>query len=287
MNDGSPGFPEGLPVIFFHEDPEERRQRIEGARPARPFVPLPALDQPSRPELEYPLIQFPWEPWQAGLATQSGARSYAAWLNDVAADRLAAIVALWAQVGAPVGGLRENPVLLAELGGWMQRMFPVLAAPMIEQGFLADDPWFRLGWAWRAQSPRSQGYSRHLDALVGSVAHDLAFMVADCVSVVRPGLSWQCFFSTERRGFLVGFDPQRPETDLVGEIADFLTQTVARPRGVRGHELRSWYGRTLLRGFERVVHGVGVPEAREVFPDAREVRGGPRPEFCPYGYSHP
>src|SRR5215472_2036128 len=280
MSEGPPAFPEGLPVIFFHEDPEERRQSIEGARPARSSVPLPALDQPGRLELEYPLIQFPWEPWQAGLETQSVARSYAAWLNDIAQDRLATIVASLTRVGAPVGGLRENPVMLAELGGWMQRMFPVLATPMIEQGFLADDPWFRLGWAYRAHSPRSQGYSRHLDALVGSVAHDLAFMVADCVRTVRPGLTWQSFFDTERRSFLVGFDPEQPQADLVGEIADFLTQSVARPRGVRGHELRAWYGRTLLRGYERAVHGAGVPDVGDVFRDARAVRGEPRRDIC-------
>ena len=204
------------------------------------------------------------------------ARAYASWLNDIAADRLAAVVPLLGQAGAPVGGLREDPARLARLGVWMQRAFPALAAPMIEQGFLADDPWWRLGWARRALSPHSQGYSRQLDALVGSVAHDLALIIADCVRAVRPELAWQPYFRTDRRTFVIGFDPGRPRADLIGEIADFLTQTAARPRGTRGHELRDWYGRTLLRGFERAAHGVVVPDVGEVFPDARSVRGWPR-----------
>ena len=44
-------------------------------------------------------------------------------------------VPLLGQAGAPVGGLREDPARLARLGVWMQRAFPALAAPMIEQGF--------------------------------------------------------------------------------------------------------------------------------------------------------
>ncbi len=276
MSSGPPEFPEGLPVLFFHEDPEEKRQRIEGARPPRPSVPLPHLDDPGQPALEYPLLRFPWEPWPAALETQSGTQACATWLNDNARDRLATVLPLLARAGAPVTGLREDPAGLADLGRWIQRAFPVLAAPEIEQGFLSSDSFYRLGSAYRAASPRSSGYSRHLDALVGSVAHDLALIVADCAGTVRPGLAWQCFFVPGHQGYVAGFDPERPEADLVGEIAEFLTQTVARPRGTRGRELRTWYALTLQRGYARAISGTAVPEAREVFADAHAMRGYPR-----------
>src|SRR5215472_228596 len=276
MSQDHPEFPVGLPIGFFYEDPGARRQRIEGAQPPFSAVVLPRLDEPGGPGLDYRLIQFPWEPWRAGLETPAVARAYASWLNGIAADRLAVVVPLLGQAGAPVGGLREDPAGLAELGRWVQRAFPALAAPMMEQGFLADDPWHRLGWARRAVSPHSQGYSRQLDALLGSVAHDLALIVADRIRAARPELTWQPYFRTDRRNFVIGLDPARPQADLIGEIADFLTQTAARPRGTRGRELRDWYGRTLLRGFERAARGVVVPDVGEVFPDARSVRGWPR-----------
>jgi hypothetical protein len=183
MSDEPPEFLRGLPVLFFYEDPEEKRQRVEGAQPAPSTVRWPRPGETAQPGaggLEYPLIQFPWEPWSSGLGTQSLAGAYASWLNDTAPGRVAAIMRLLAQAGAPVAGLREDPGKLAGLGRWIQQLFPVLAASLIEQGFLTDDPEYRIGWAWRARSPRSQGYSRYLDALLGSMAHDLAFIVADC-----------------------------------------------------------------------------------------------------------
>jgi hypothetical protein len=276
MSAEPPEFPPGLPVLFFQEDPEEKRQRIEGARPPHPSMPLPRPGQPDDPLLEYPLIQFPWEPWQAALETQSQARSYASWLTEITAERLATLVPLLTQAGAPMSGLRENPGELAELGGWLQRAFPALAAPLIEQGFLSDDPWSLLGWAHRAHSPRSAGYSRQLDALIGSMTVDLALLVADCASAVRPGHTWQPFFRAGYDVFVLGFDPERPQADLLAEIAEFLTQTAARPRGTRGRELRAWYARTLLRGYERAVAGADVPDVLAAFPDANGTRRGPR-----------
>ena len=274
MSSDPPEFPGGLPILFY-EDPEEKRQRIDGARPPGRSVPLPHLDDPGLPALEYPLLRFPWEPWRAGRETQSGARAYAAWLNEIAAERLAIIVPLLAAAGASIARLREDPASLGDLGQWMQRAFPVLAAPEIEQRFLVDERRHRLGSAFRAHSPGMHGYSRHLDALAGSVAHDLALIVADCVDAVRPGLAWQCFFNPRYRTYVVGFDAERPEADLIGEIAEFLTQTAARPRGVRGRELRAWYAGTLRRGYDRAVRGTAVSTASVVFPDAGE-RGAPR-----------
>ena len=64
-------------------------------------------------------------------------------------------------------------------------MFPLLAAPLIEQGFLHDDPW----------------------------------------------------------AFVIGVDPGPPLSDLIGEIAEFLVQSAARPRGTRGQDLMTGQGR--------------------------------------------
>ena len=202
MDDEPPELLRDLPVLFFYEDPEEKRQRVDGAQPAPASVRLPRLGeiaQPGPAELEYPLIQFPWEPWASGLETQSLARAYAAWLNETAPGRLAVIVPLLAHAGAPIAGLRDDPATLAELGHWIQQLFPVLAASLIDQGFLQDDASYRLGWAWRAHSPRSQGYSRYLDALLGSVAHDLAFIVADGARAARPELAWQPYFDISQQ----------------------------------------------------------------------------------------
>jgi HEAT repeats len=279
MADELPEFLRGLPVLFFYERPREKRLRVEGARPAPLSVGLPRLGgaaQPGAAVLEYPLIMFPWEPWASGLETQSLARAYACWLNEAAPGRLAVIGPLLAQAGAPVAGLREDPAALAGLGRWVQRLFPVLAAAPIEQGFLRDDPWYRLGRAFRVPGPRSQGYSRYLDALVGSVAHDLAFIIADCARAVSPELAWQPDFDTVYQSFVVGIDPGPPLSDLVGQIAEFLVQSAARPRGARGHDLRDWYALTLLRGYQRAAHATATADAGQVFPDVTSVRGYPR-----------
>lgn len=276
MSDELPQFPQGLPVLFFHEDPREVRLRVEGARAAPSAVPMPRIGASGGPDLEYPLIQFPWEPWSAGLETQSLARAYASWLNDIGPGRLALIVPLLEQAGAPARGLRDDPAMLAELGGWVQQMFPVLAAPLIEQGFLRDLPSYRLGWVWRGWSPRSQIYSRHLDALLGSLAHDLALIVADCARAVRPALAWQPYYDTRYRSFVVGLDPEPPCWDLFHELTDFLAQSAAWPRGTRGHDLRNWYGRTLLRSYERAAHGAVGADVAEEFPDLHTQRGYPR-----------
>jgi hypothetical protein len=273
MGDSSPQFPEGLPFLFFREDPDEQRLRIDGARPAPLSIPWPANALAPGQPADYPLLEFPWEPWSDGLETQSSARAYASWLNDVGPGRLALVLPLLAAAGAPVDPLRPEPGTLAELGAWIQDAVPVMAAPMIKQGFLTDDPGYRLGWAWRAHSPQSSGYSRQLDALVGSVTHDLALLVAACARLIRPGLAWRSLFNTRYRSFVIGLDPEQPQADLIEEIAEFVTQTAARPRGDKGRDLRAWYALTLSRGYERAVHGTAVPDVQAVFPDARQPRG--------------
>ena len=72
MSDEIPEVLRGLPVLYFYEDPEEKRQRIDGALPAPSSVPFPRVGSTGQPgpELQYPLIHFPWEPWAQGLGTQ-------------------------------------------------------------------------------------------------------------------------------------------------------------------------------------------------------------------------
>jgi HEAT repeats len=290
MTDEPPEVLRGLPVLFFLEDPEEKRKRVEGAKPPPSWVVLPRLGDAARPgaaDLVYPLIAFPWEPWASGLETQSLARANASWLNETSAARLAVIVPLLAQAGAPVAGLRDGPAALAGLGRWVQQLFPLLAAPLIDQGFLGDDPWFRLGRAWRARSPRSQGYSRYLDALIGSVAHDLAFIVADRARAVRPEQAWRPYFDPAYQRFLVGIDPGQPQSDLIGEIVEFLEQCAARPRGTRGHDLRDWYAMTLMRCYRRAVRAAVGPDLGQAFPDAAAVRGLPRRDISRPARSEP
>jgi hypothetical protein len=279
MAEEPPEFLRDLPVLFFYEDPESKRMRVDGAQPAPSSVRLPRLGDAAQPGLAglvYPLIAFPWDPWASGLETQSLARAYSSWLNETAPGRLAVIAPLLVQAGAPVAGLRDAPDGLAGLGRWVQQLFPLLAAPLIEQGFLHDDPWYRLGWAWRARSPRSAGYSRSLDALIGSVAHDLAFIIADRARAVRPDLAWQPYFDPACRRFVVGLNPGPPPWDLIGEIAEFLVQSASRPRGTRGHALRDWYALTLLHGYERAARRTVTSDVGHAFPDATAVRGYPR-----------
>lgn len=55
----------------------------------------------------YPLIGFPWEPWTLTAwmeLTPAQAAVYADWLNEAEAGRLAVILAVFEETGAPVGG---------------------------------------------------------------------------------------------------------------------------------------------------------------------------------------
>jgi hypothetical protein len=107
-----------LPILFFAEDPDEIRIRVQGARPAPASIRVPRLAGSGSPEpdaIEYPLLQ---------------------------------------QAGAPVEGGCSEPTVLAELGAWVQRWFPVLAASLVEQRFLTDSSDFRLGRAFAVGSPQ-------------------------------------------------------------------------------------------------------------------------------------
>src|SRR5262250_2259503 len=116
----------GFPVLFFHEDPDEKRQRIEGAQPPPESVLAPRLVGSAELEpdaLEYRLLKFPWEPWSQGTETQSLARQYADWLKEIEAARLAEVRSLLKQAGAvlPIGRDQQDAADLAALGAWAQR----------------------------------------------------------------------------------------------------------------------------------------------------------------------
>src|SRR5258708_3197006 len=165
----------------------------------------------------YPLIPFPSEPWRRAYPSREPSQPVAAesarGLNATDGGRLAGRT--------------------AERGGGGGR-------------FIRDDPGVRLGRAWSA-APHLPGYSGYGDALLHSLAHDLAFVVADCARVARPGLRWevavdqgQDFFAT------LGSEPR---LDLIWQGKDFLVQSTAQPRGTRGRALRDWRSQALGRGY--------------------------------------
>ncbi|MGN6681263.1 MAG: HEAT repeat domain-containing protein [Streptosporangiaceae bacterium] len=258
--------------LFFYEDAEEKRQRIEGAQPPASSVRVPRILAPDDVEadaLEYRLLQFPWEPWSQGTNTQALARQYADWLNEVGTERLAEFRTLLLQAGAPVPVHPEQPCDLASLGAWIQHWFALVGEPYVTQGFIERQPSSRLGWAWAGMHPGSQRYSRSLDAVVGSLAHDLALMVAETARTERPDIAWQLAYDAYYNRFVVTIDPELPTFDVIAVIVEFLLQSVARPRGSTGRKLRNWFSYSLERCAARAAHGTPIASVHEMFPDAR------------------
>jgi hypothetical protein len=280
VSDERPRQETDFPAPFHAESMSAARWRAESARrpPASVWVPRLTESAPTVPgAAEYPLIAFGSEPWTTVDApTHAQERTYAQWLNSIEAGRLAVILAVLDRAGAPVAGLREQPERLSGLGAWIQLWFPVLAAPLIGHGFIRDDPQYRLGRADAISNPQIEGYSRYGDALLRSLAQDLAFVVTDCARPVRPGVCWQAAFDSRSQHLLVTIDPDSPRFDLVSEVREFLVQSVARPRGAAGRQLREWYAGTLERCYQRAATGIVLPDARTVFPGALDGRIGQR-----------
>ena len=229
---------------------------------------------------EYPLIGFPWEPWTLTAwleLTQAQAGLYANWLNETGTDRIPVILKVLGEAGAPVAGLREQPDDLAALGSWAQSWFPLVAAPLVAQGFLHDNAADRLGEAFAAWGPSLSSFSPFGDALLHSLAHDLAFVVADCARAARPGLRWQAA-ADEWRNFFVTVNHDPPLFDVIVQIKDFLVQSVARRRGARSTALRRWYSRLLYGCYQWMATGADPPLREEEFPDLR-ARMYPRYEL--------
>lgn len=223
-----------------------------------------------RLDVDYQPIKFPRQPWVTCRASQPRAQSFATWLNEIEPRRLRLTRSLLAKAGAPVAtdpGGHDN---LPALGAWVQQWFPVVAAPLVTQGLVHDSAGYRYGWALR------QPDSLSLDSLLGSLAHDLAFVVADNARAVCPRITWLAHFDPHQRQFVVGIDAGQAPCDLVGQIVDMLTQTVATPRGERGRQIRHWFSLTLHRGFARAAYGLPAPSVYDAFPVVHSQRGWPR-----------
>jgi hypothetical protein len=276
---------------------EIARGRPEAPGAASTLVLVPRLTSTESADLgaiKYPLISFLAEPWTLTApgrhltrATQTQGADYADWLNGVEADRLRTIEAVLSQAGAPTAGLSDSPECLADLGSWVQQWFGVLCQPLVQQRFFHDLPQYRLGQASASWAPHLRSYSRHCDVLLNSLAHDLAFIVTSHARTIRPELRWQLAFDDQRQPFYVTPGPDSPGFDLIDEVRNFLVQSLARPRGGRGAELRRWYSGTLLRGYQRAATGIAAPTVEMAFPDADSIRTDPRYRLSRPGPSDP
>ena len=230
----------------------------------------------------YPLADFPWPVWTLTssnpLAGEQATR-WAGWLNQVESERLEMIRPVLAEAGAPVGQLPEEPEALLALGIWAQQWFSSMLRSSAGDGsgvsgFVQEKPQLRLGGAWAADRPDAPGYSPSADALLHSVALDLAFLVIEAARVQRPELAWQVVHDEERERFAVTVEQSSPPFPVLRLIRDFLVQSGARPRGLRGRELRDWRSGTLYRCYERAATGKAQISESQAFPGAAEHREG-------------
>ena len=225
-------------------------------------------DEADSGAVQYPLNHFPSGPWVPGGRSDQDAEFFAWWLNEIESVRLAVIRQVLRAAGAPIGETSLGREDLTVLGDWIMRWFAILATPMVQQRFLRDTRGSRLSLVVVVP-----GRSQDGGALLYSLAYDLAFLVADAARVSRPGLRWQGVFDSARRALIVTVVKGSWPFDLPTEIRNFLVQSVAWPRGVKGRELRTWYGDFLGRCYDWAVTGVRPPEVYEVFPDVYRSRG--------------
>jgi hypothetical protein len=218
--------------------------------------------------IEYPLIQFLSSWWAPGGRSEADAQFFAGWLNQIGRERLAVIRPVLRAAGAPISESRATREDLVGLGSWIMPWFEILARPMVQQRFLMELRSSRLSFAMVVPAR-----SEHGGALLYSLAYDLAFLVADAARASRPGLQWQGVFDPARRALIVTLVPDSQPFDLPTEARNFLVQSVAWPRGVKGRQLRSWYGDFLGRCYDWAVGGVRPPDVYEVFPDVGRSRG--------------
>ena len=292
MNDERP-FGIGGPVIpDGNGDGGDEPERAEAmaAPPASVLVPRIRGRDVVEPEVVgYPLIGFPWEPWTLTsylTLTPAQATAWADWLSHAEARRLAVIATVLAQAGAPVGAARERPDELLTLGAWVQQWFGLVAEPFLARGvrgdpgwrpgFFQDQPEVRLGSAWAPHGPWLAGYSRSADTLLHSLAVDLAFLITDCARAARPGLRWRAACDEQFRDYFVTPDPEPPPFELLRQVREFLVQSLARPRGSRGRELRHWRSRALFGCYQRAAEGAAQRPEYEAFPGSNEYREGAR-----------
>jgi hypothetical protein len=248
---------------------------------------------------DYPLILFPEQPWTLTAylkLAQGQARDWADWLNQVSDERQTVALSFLAQAGAPAGALGDQADWLA-LGAWLYRWFPLVAAPFLphgyrgepgwQRGYFQDWPEFRLGRALTPGFPAKPGYDPAADALLHSVAVDLALLVSGRAQAVRPGLRWQASSDPTGRDFFLTPDAAGPAFPLIRRTREFLVQATARPRGQKGHELRRWRAADLYRCYQRAAADAPLPEEYEAFPGSDEYREGLRYHLVPPPCSAP
>ncbi len=275
-------------VVDAGSDVAGERERA-GALQASVPVPRMGGEDGDQGTVEYPLIEFPWEPWTLTSRmelTAAQAAAWADWLNRAEEERLAVFVSVLERAGAGVGAVRERPEELLALGAWIQRWFGLIAEPFVaggrpgdpgwRRGFFQDEPELRLGGAWAPRRPSDHDYSRSGDVLLHSLAVDLAFLVTGCARAARPGLRWRATSDEHFQDYFLTPDPDPPPFALVREVREFLVQSVARRRGGRGRELLQWRGGTLYRCYQRAAAGVAQLPEYEAFPGANEYREGAR-----------
>jgi hypothetical protein len=243
----------------------------------------------------YRVIQFPWPPWTltAWMAlTQAQAKDWAEWLNRTEPQRGSVISSLAERAGVALARSGAEPEEWLALGAWVYQWFPVAAAPFVDrgnagaaQGFFQDQPEVRLGSAWAPSIPSDHGYSPSAEALLLSVAVDLATVVITSARARRPGLRWATGMSQAGGDFFLTpgtADSAGEPFELIRRIREFLVQSVARPRGSRGQQLRRWRAAELYRCYLGAVTGDAPAPEWQQFPGSNNGREG-----CRYSLATP
>jgi len=232
------------------------------------------------------MIQFPWPPWTLTVymkLTQAQATAWAGWLNEAESDRFPVFTSFLEKAGGVTAWPVRESKEWTELGAWVYRWFPVAVEPYIDRkdsdsqlGFFQDQPEVRLGSAWAPWIPSGHGYSPSADALLHSVAVDLAALVTTSARASRPGLRWQAGSDPTFSDFFLTLDLGEEPFPLIRRIREFLVQSVADPRGTRGQQLRQWRCGELYRCYQWAATGEAPAPEWEQFPGSNEDREGCR-----------
>jgi hypothetical protein len=218
--------------------------------------------------------------------TRVQAGDWADWLNQVSDERQAIAVSFLEQAGAPTGAPGDQAEGWLALASWLYRWFPLVAEPFMPRGsrdepgwrpgYFQDEPEYRFGRSWTPPTSSHHGYTEAADALLHSVAVDLALLVTGRAKAARPGLRWQVASDSGSSVVFLTPDAAGSPFPLIRRTREFLVQATARPRGRKGHELRQWRTADLYRCYQRATADVPLPEEWEAFPGSNQYREGCR-----------
>jgi hypothetical protein len=188
--------------------------------------------------------------------------------------------------GALTGALGDQAEEWLALASWLYRWFPLVAEPFMPRGYRDEQGWrpgyfqddsnVRFGAAWAPPTSSHHEYMEAADAMLHSVAVDLALLVTGRAKAARPGLRWQVSSESGSSKVFLTPDVAGSPFPLIQRIREFLVQATARPRGQKGHELRQWRTADLYRYYQRAAADVPLPEEWEAFPGSNEYREGCR-----------